>query len=210
VNDPGRPAEQSQADATLAIAGDRAAFHRLVHATARLVLATILLDVRDPHLADDLTQETYLRAWRSIARLHEPAHVNAWLIGIAKTVCIDAHRHQTRKKRAGILAVRPLQRVENLTEAPDPAPGPLDHLTQADQRQQLIATLQSLPIAQRDVLAMRYLAGADYATIAKQLDLTDGALRGLLRRGLTTLRETFAREELAGDREPNSPKGGRA
>jgi RNA polymerase sigma-70 factor (ECF subfamily) len=95
-------------------------------------------------------------------------------------------------------------------ESPDPAPGPLDRLTQADQRQQLIAALQSLPIAQRDVLAMRYLAGADYATIAQQLDLTDGALRGLLHRGLTTLRETFAREELAGDQEPNSPKGGRA
>ncbi len=191
MNEPGSPAQPSNADAARAVAGDRAAFVRLVNRTARLVLATILLDVHDPHQADDLTQETFLKAWRSIGTLNDPSRFNAWLIGIAKTVCIDAHRHANRKKRGtpGASPVRPLQRVESDPE--DPTPGPLDLLSQADQRERLIEALKSLPAGQREVLSLRYLAGADYETIAKQLNLTDGALRGLLHRGLAEVRERF-------------------
>ncbi len=204
------PAEQHQADSKRAAAGDRAAFHRLVHATARLVLATVVLEVRDPHLADDLTQETFLRAWKSIGTLKDPSRFNAWLIGIAKSACIDAHRHRSRKKRAaGTLRderdaraprtqredspVAPLQRVEDgfAEEAIDPSPGPLALLAQSDQRDRLFEALNSLPQPQRQVLAMRYLSGADYETIAASLNLTDGQLRGLLHRGLAALRNEF-------------------
>ncbi len=193
MNEQGSPAQSNNADAVRAIAGDRAAFVRLVNRTARLVLATILLDVRDPHLADDLTQETFLKAWRAIGTLNDPSRFNAWLIGIAKTTCVDAHRNAHRKKRSvpGLPPIRPLQRVES--EPEDPAPGPLEQLSQTDQRERLIEALKSLPDGQRDVLSMRYLAGADYETIAMQLNLTDGALRGLLHRGLAELRERLNR-----------------
>ena len=206
MNEPGSPLQQA-ADAKRAIAGDRAAFVWLVNSTARLVLATILLDVRDPHWADDLTQETFLKAWRSIGTLNDPSRFNAWLIGIAKSVCVDAHRHNQRIKRGGgteTSTVARLKRVGQESEQntdsaslEDPSPGPLDRLSQADQRERLIEALKSLPDAQRDVLSLRYLAGADYDTIAKQLNLSDGALRGLLHRGLAALRERLGRRETA-------------
>ena len=49
--------------------------------------------------------------------------------------------------------------------------------------------LKELPQEYRDVLSLRYLAGADYETIARQLAISNGSLRGLLSRGMKMLRE---------------------
>jgi RNA polymerase sigma-70 factor (ECF subfamily) len=179
---------QRSFDAALAAAGDRQAFVRLVKATSRLAFATIMLAVRDPHLAEDLTQETFLRAWRAIGQLKEPGKFNPWLIGIARSVCVDSHRHGDRKKRTPASAIKPLQRVEGLRLVDDRADDPSLQADQQEQREKLIDALQALPEMQREVLSMRYLAGCDYDTIAQQLSLTDGALRGHLSRGLTALR----------------------
>jgi len=53
----------------------------------------------------------------------------------------------------------------------------------------VLSILKSLPREYQDVLSLRYLAGADYATIAKQLAISNGSLRGLLSRGMKLLRE---------------------
>src|SRR5215212_4662507 len=80
--------------------GDRAAFEQLVRRTARLVYARQYLETRDPHRAEDLTQETFLLAWRSIAQLSDPQGFRAWLLTIARSAATDAYRHDARKKRA--------------------------------------------------------------------------------------------------------------
>ena len=54
-----------------------------------------------------------------------------------------------------------------------------------------LSILRSLPHEYRQVLMLRYLAGADYETIARQLALSNGSLRGLLHRGLAMLRREF-------------------
>jgi DNA-directed RNA polymerase specialized sigma24 family protein len=56
--------------------------------------------------------------------------------------------------------------------------------------------LAELPEEYRQVLALRYLGGADYQAIRERLGLTDGALRGLLTRGMALLRERMSRLEL--------------
>jgi RNA polymerase sigma-70 factor (ECF subfamily) len=179
---------QRSFDAALAAAGDRGAFVRLVGSTGRLVFATVMLAVRDPHLAEDLTQETFLRAWRAIETLRDPGKFNAWLIGIARATCTDEARRRTRQKRATPDSPARPQRVEGLRLVDDRADTPLDQADQQERRELLIDALQSLPEPQRQVLSLRYLAGADYETIAQQLSMTDGALRGHLSRGLAAMR----------------------
>ena len=183
---------QRSFDAALAAAGDRAAFVRLVKSTSRLVFATVMLAVRDPHLADDLTQETFLRAWRSVGQLADPAKFNAWLIGIARSVIVDEHRHRSRKKRTPEPSAARPQRVEGLRLVDDRIDTPLDQADQQERREKLIEALQALPEPQQQVLSMRYLASCDYDTIATQLGLTDGALRGHLSRGLIALRQRLS------------------
>src|SRR5262245_61795998 len=81
-------------------AGDRLAFEELVRATTRLVFARLFLETGRRDRAEDLLQETYLIAFRSIGRLEEPKLFRTWLMTIAQNAAIDAARHEMRKKRA--------------------------------------------------------------------------------------------------------------
>src|SRR5438105_954169 len=80
--------------------GDRPAFEELVRRTSRLVFARLYLDTGDGHRAEDLLQETYLLAFRSLRRLEDPAGFRPWLLTIAHRVLIDAARRDARQKRA--------------------------------------------------------------------------------------------------------------
>ena len=60
-------------------------------------------------------------------------------------------------------------------------------------RERVLAILRSLPEEYRVPLMLRYLAGADYDAIARQLALSNGSLRGLLQRGMKMLREQMRR-----------------
>src|SRR2546421_8540796 len=66
--------------------GDRQAFEELVRRTARLVFARAYLECGRYERAEDLTQETYLLAWRRIRQINEPATFRAWLMSILHSV----------------------------------------------------------------------------------------------------------------------------
>ncbi len=163
--------------------GDRAAFEELVRRTSRLVYARLYLDTGDAHHAEDLLQETLLRAFRSIGRLQDAKGFRPWLLTIAQNVLLDAGRRESRQKRtAPPLAIAPTS-------------PPADEDVQREElRQQVLAVLRSLPEEHRLPLTLRYIAGADYETISTQLGLTNGSLRGLLHRGLKMLRERLPAE----------------
>src|SRR5437763_12656391 len=81
--------------------GDRAAFEELVRRTGRLVFAKLYLDTGDPHRAEDLLQDTYLLAFRSLHQLADPAGFRAWLLAVAHRAMLDAAKRDSRLKRSG-------------------------------------------------------------------------------------------------------------
>jgi len=163
--------------------GDRAAFEELVRRTSRLIFARLYLETGDTHRAEDLLQETLLLAYRSLERLREPGSLRTWLLTIAQNVVYDAARRDARLKRAELPGTR-----QELSEVTGQAPAPDQAIEQDEERRQVLAALRSLPEEYRLPLTLRYLAGADYETIEMQLGLSNGALRGLLHRGLKMLR----------------------
>jgi RNA polymerase sigma-70 factor (ECF subfamily) len=173
--------------------GDRAAFEQLVRRTARLVYARQYLEARDPHRAEDLAQETFLLAWRSIAQLEDPAGFRPWLLRIARTAAADSFRHDTRKKRAGSGKQEDFSVA--VDQVPTPSPPPDESAERAETRNRVTTALKSLPEEYGVPLTLRYIAGADYETIGRQLGLSNGSLRGLLNRGMTKLREMMNRED---------------
>jgi RNA polymerase sigma-70 factor (ECF subfamily) len=162
--------------------GQCPAFEQLVRRTARLVYARIYLDTADSHLSEDLAQETYLIAWRRIGELADGKAFRPWLLRIADSVVIDAARRATRKKRSGASA-------QAADDVADERPSPHETAATDEQRRKVLDALRDLPEEYRHPLMLRYLAGADYETIGRQLALTNGSLRGLLSRGLKLLRE---------------------
>ena len=168
-------------------AGDREAFEELVRLTARLVFARAYLECGDVHAAEDLVQETYLRAWRSVRQVKDANSFRPWLMSILHAVVVDSARHNARKKRSGNTA--------ELTDVPDMRT-PADALTTDEERQAALSALRGLPEEYRQVLTLRYLAGADYETIGRELAISNGSLRGLLHRGMELLRSRMNKSEM--------------
>ena len=164
--------------------GDRAAFEALVHRTGRWVFARLVLQTTDAHRAEDLTQETFFTAWQQIGRLDDPSAFRGWLWAIAQRKLLDAAKREKRKKRWGRQA-----RPEEIDRAIHPADSPVQNAQETEERNRAMEMLRNLPEEYRTPLALRYLGGADYETITKQLAMSNGALRGLLQRGMAMLRE---------------------
>lgn len=163
--------------------GDRPAFEELVRRTARLVFSRLYLETGDTHKAEDLVQETFLVAWRNIRQVTDPAGFRPWLFTVAHTAVIDAARREGRKKRAGTR-----HGAELMAALPDRSPSPDESAQKQEAREQVLSVLRSLPEEYRLPITLRYIGGADYETIGRQLGLSNGSLRGLLNRGMARLR----------------------
>jgi DNA-directed RNA polymerase specialized sigma24 family protein len=77
-------------------AGDLEAYGRLVERTQRMVQAVAFDVLRDMSLAEDAAQETYIRAFRRLGDVHDPAAFPGWLRRIAVTVALNARRARRR------------------------------------------------------------------------------------------------------------------
>jgi RNA polymerase sigma-70 factor (ECF subfamily) len=176
-----------------AIGGSRAAFDDLVRRTARSVYAELLVLTGDRDAAEDLVQETYLRAWKGIGNLAEAEKFRGWLYAIARTAVFDAHRSEGRKKRStpvGVARSGPGSGTgdETASAGSPPADAAAEH---HESQARALDALAQLPALHRRALTLRYLDQADYARISRDLGISNGSLRGVLTRGLEMLRESL-------------------
>jgi RNA polymerase sigma-70 factor (ECF subfamily) len=151
-----------------------------------MVYAQIVARVRDRQKAEDLTQETYIAAWKALANVREAAGFNSWLLTIARNTTLDAIKFENRKKRQSATG-------EAADDVADDAPSPPETAESVESGNRALQLLKELPEDYRQPLMLRYLGGADYETIRRQLNLSDGALRGLLNRGMAMLRERMTK-----------------
>ena len=131
------------------------------------------------HDAEDLVQETFLRAHRALERLQPGTNARAWLHTILQRVRTDAYR---RKQR------RPVT-VELVGEGPEVAP-PQDAL--ASGHEELERALAALPEAFRTAVVLRDLQELSYAEIAESLGVPVGTVMSRIHRGRALLREALA------------------
>lgn len=171
-------------------AGDRAAFEELVRRTARMLFSRLYLETGDCHRAEDLVQETFLTAWRSVRQVSDAKGFRTWLLAIAHSVLIDSVRHEGRKKRSGRH-----QAADVLLSIPDRTAAPDESAQRDETRRRVLSLLRSLPEEYRVPITLRYIGGADYETIGRQLGLSNGSLRGLLNRGMARLRAAMKGSE---------------
>src|SRR4051812_36266513 len=141
------------------------AFEELYRDHAREVYQYALAVLANPADAEDVTQTTFLNAYRAFQRGERPRKPHNWLIAIAHNVC------RMRWRQAG---ARP--REVALEEAPEPA-APADERPDLDE---VLAALARLSFNQRSALVMRELEGRSYREIAEVLNLSVSAVEALL------------------------------
>ena len=157
--------------------GDKASFESLLRLWARPIYAWLLPHVKDVHRAEDMTQETLLRAWKSIKSLDDPAKFKGWIFSIAQRTLIDQTRFDSRKRRSRLRTEYGETDTISSTDATDP------------RQEVVLEALNRLPTAYRDVLSQRFLSGLSPGEIEQRLNITNGSFRGLLHRGLKMLRD---------------------
>jgi RNA polymerase sigma-70 factor (ECF subfamily) len=144
-------------------------------AAARLIL-------RDPELARDAVQEGYLRAWRNLAALRDPARFEAWLHRLVIHSCIDVTRRRRR---------RPME-VE-LT--PIDSPATADVASTIADREQLDLALRRLDPEWRAVVVLYYYLGMPLPDVAATLGIPLGTAKSRLHRSLAAMRVTIGADE---------------
>jgi RNA polymerase sigma-70 factor (ECF subfamily) len=153
------------------------------------------------HDAEDLVQETYLRAWRAYGRFEGRSSLRRWLYKIATMACLTALESRSRRPLpSGLGAPSDDHRVALAPGEPSvawlqPAPDALfaDPATvvagRTGVRLAFVAALQLLPARQRAVLTLRDVLAFRTAEVAEMLDTTPAAVDRALRRARTHLAE---------------------
>jgi len=136
--------------------------------------AYLAANVGNPHDAEDLTTQTFMRMIVSLPR-YRPGSTPfaAWLFRIARNLAIDHFRATARARRAQPAPVR-------AASAEDEALTVLD-------RETMRGELATLPLGQREVLTLKFVCGLTNAEVASVLSKTEGAVKALERRALRTL-----------------------
>jgi RNA polymerase sigma factor (sigma-70 family) len=161
-----------------ASAGDQRAFAEIYERHRRAVFTFLLHLAGARHVAEDLLQETFLRAWRARARYQASGEFRAWLFTIARRLAVDRFRREGRAWEEDPAAVVAATTVE----APDRRAEARDALAR------LRDALDQLPPAEREVILLARLAGARAEEIAQVTGSTPGAVRVHLHRALHRLR----------------------
>jgi RNA polymerase sigma-70 factor, ECF subfamily len=170
-------------------AGDEHAFERLV-APYRHALDVhcyrMLGSVQD---AEDLVQETLLRAWRALDRFEPRAQFQTWLYRIATNACLDElERRPRRPELIDPFPDRPVS--ESDVQAHDPA---ARYASREGMELALVRAIQQLPGRQRPVLIFRDVLGWTAPEVAELLEITVATVNSALQRARATVEKHLAR-----------------
>ena len=159
-----------------AIHGDREAFEMIIRTQSRALFAIAYGILQNREEAEDVVQDTLVKAWKTRWRVRDPQKLPAWLGTVAR------HRaHDLLRRRCEVPLEGNAPSLPNLT---DPTPDESD-----ERLAQVQAALSTLPELHRAALTLRYFEAMDYAAIERTLGVSNGALRGILGRALGTMRK---------------------
>jgi RNA polymerase sigma-70 factor (ECF subfamily) len=149
--------------------GDRAAFATLVQRYWDRLYRWLYNMCHDRHSAEDLAQETFLKAFAHIARFRPGTNFAAWLFRIAHNNFANLYRSQTRQ--------RGRQREALTEDVPAPDSNPLEEALSRESVQELGRAIAELPSDYRSALLLRVEEGMSFRQIAEVLELTEETAR---------------------------------
>ncbi len=171
----------------LALNGRQVAFEALFDRYARQVYTIAYRISGNATEAEDLTQDIFLRAFRTLGALRQPQAFAAWLYQLATNVCLDALRRRRVPQAELSEAVIATYPDESRWRVPETA------AVAGDDRRAVWETLGRLAPSQRAALTLRELHGMTYGEIAEALGTSVGAVEVLVFRARRRFREQYER-----------------
>ncbi|MEU6225326.1 sigma-70 family RNA polymerase sigma factor [Streptomyces sp. NPDC047042] len=185
--------ESITAWALAARGGDQVAVERFVGALHRDVVRYVAHLSADPQAADDLAQDTFLRALGSLHRFEGRSSARSWLMAIARRAVIDSFRHAAARPR---LCDTEDWRATVERAQPRGLPGFDDGVA-------LLDLLAALPDERREAFVLTQLMGLPYAEAAEVSDCPVGTVRSRVARARETLADLLAAAEAEPETAPD-------
>ncbi len=172
-----------QTDAELvnaALDGEKQAFAVLVKRYERPVRAVALNVLGDRHLAKDVTQDAFVRAYERLAGLRKPEAFGAWLMKIAHRCALESARRKPKEAQLD-------------TETASAAESPNGQLDES--KQELLAAVVKLPKAEKQVVMLRYFGDNSVKEVAEIVERSVGTVTKQLSRAHKRLRTILSETE---------------
>ncbi len=169
--------------------GDAHAFRGLVERHQKAVVGTAAKMLGSYDDAEDIGQQVFLRVWKNAKRYRPDARFTTYLFTITRNLVFNETRRRGRKKEVSADEIE--ENTGHLTEERAEL-RPDEQLLQEELRQAVDRAIASLPEAQRMAVVLRRYEQLPYEEIAKVLDLSVSAVKSLLFRARTALRESLA------------------
>lgn len=163
-----------------ALEGSQRAYTKLMSLHKLRVYNLILGIVGNEDDAADLTQETFIKAFRSLHRFNPDYPFRSWVIRIAYNCCMDFFR----QKKYETVSMEDVEIVE-------PAAGPGERFERKGTAIRIEEAIQTLPENLRAAIMLRYKEGLSYQEISEVLDVPMGTVKTWLKRGRELLKSTL-------------------
>ncbi len=189
---PGRTPEDAEDIRLMGLAseGDTAAFEQLVERHQRLVIGTVGRMLGTNSDAEDIAQQVFVRVWKNVKRYVPRAKFTTWLLKITRNLVFNELRRRSRHPQV------PLQSESDEEERPlkdDHAIAPDASLLEGELQRAVDTAIANLPEAQRMAVILRRYDELSYEEIAEALDQSVSAVKSLLFRARTALRQSLQR-----------------
>ena len=174
----------------LAGAGDTGAFEQIVERHQRLVIGTVGRMLGTHADAEDIAQQVFLRVWKNANRYVPQAKFTTWLLKITRNLVFNELRRRARHPQV------PLQGETEEEERPlkdEQAVAPDASLLEGELQKAVDAAIAQLPETQRMAVILRRYEELSYEEIAEALEQSVSAVKSLLFRARTELRESLKR-----------------
>ena len=168
--------------------GDQDAWNTIVHLYWRKVFNIAYKFVGRHDEAEDLTQDIFLKLFRSLSTFDRRANFSTWLISVSRNLCIDHYRSVRREREA----VNPDVDVVTLAH-PATADNPQSLIERRDRVALLREALDKLAPSLRDAVMLRDIQELSYQEIADRLHVPEGTVKSRINRGRTELARQISR-----------------
>ena len=151
--------------------GDTTAFEAIVKKYQSFICAITFSATGDVGKSEVLAQETFINAWKDLAKLRDPNKFQGWLNGIARNVIRNSFRSQKKD------FISKATSIDQLKDAGTDDTGPMETVITKEQQDIVRRALQEIPEQYREPLVLFYRQGQSVETVAQQLNLSEEAVK---------------------------------
>jgi len=175
-----------------ALKGSQSAFSELYETYRPNVIGVVKRRAHDPDVVDDLIQQTFIRAFRSLPQFRGDAAFGTWITRIAINVCLS-HCRSEKIRKDWMELLEDLEYAKAAIVDPSRSENPEDVLQRSERRDIVIREIDKLPERYREAMRLRYIKDWSYEEITHALQVPMGTVKTWLNRARHQLSRDFRR-----------------